>query len=340
MTNQWISHVKHYAAQHGCTYPEALKRAKSSYQSTAKPRRKSIKGKGMWDWADPNKNGTTQFFTHDLPSGLVHQGIPAVGATLGGIAGAELGPVGSMAGAYAGRKAGEATANKINELYGIGLYSDMKKAGKAALKKQISHYAPVVGQNLARAGADYIGIPSGIAGLGGHYAGQYVANKLNSAIGEGVRRKRRSKGKGFFEDLKSGYSYANDNYNRIPELEDNLKNRYPSEYRTVKDVLQGRGRPRKMKGGDFWNSAGHYLQPVGDAAINKSIEKINGLGMKRRSRKMKGGDFWNSAGHYLQPVGDAAINKSIEKINGLGLKKRVHRKKRGGALYAAGYGSP
>jgi hypothetical protein len=261
MVNQWISHVKQYAAQHGCSYSDALKRAKSSYSSSSKPRRKSLKGKGMWDWADPNKNGTTQFFTQDLPREMVHQGIPAVGATLGGIAGAELGPVGSMAGAYAGRKAGEATANKINELYGIGLYSDLKKAGKAALKKQISHYVPAVSRNLAKAGADYIGIPSGVAGLAGHYAGQYAANQLNNAIGEGVRRRK----------------------------------------------------PRKLKGGDFWNSAGHYLQPVGDAAINKAVEKINGLGVKRRSRKMKGGDFWNSAGHYLQPVGDAAIDKLLRK---------------------------
>jgi phage tail tape-measure protein len=140
----------------------------------------------MWDWAEPNKNGANQFFTRDLPSGLIHQGLPAVGATLGGIAGAELGPVGSMAGAYAGRKAGEATADKMGELYGYGLYSDLKKAGKAALKKQIAHYAPAVGRNLAKAGADYIGIPSGVAGVAGHYAGQYAANRLNEAIGEGV----------------------------------------------------------------------------------------------------------------------------------------------------------
>jgi len=250
MVNQWISHVKQYAKQHGCSYPEALKRASASYKSSSKPRRKSLKGKGMWDWADPNKNGATQFFTGDLPSGLIHQGIPAVGATLGGIAGAELGPVGSMAGAYAGRKAGEATADKMGELYGYGLYSDLKKAGKAALKKQIAHYMPAVGHNLAKAGANYIGIPSGIAGMAGHHLGQYAANQLNQAIGEGLHKK------------------------------------------------------------------------------------------KRRSRKMKGGDFWNSAGHYLQPVGDAAIDKAVEKIQGLGLKKRVHRKKRGGALYAAGYGGP
>ena len=43
---------------------------------------------------------------------------------------------------------------------------------------------------------------------------------------------------------------------------------------------------------------------------------------------------------YLRPAGDALLDKTVEKIKGLGLKKRVHRKKRGGALYAAGYGGP
>ena len=135
MVNQWIQHVKQYAKQHGCSYSEALKRAKPTYKSSAKPRRKSMKGKGAFDFLDPNKNGVNKFFTRDLPSSLIHQGLPVVGATLGGIAGAELGPVGSMGGAYIGRKAGEATAKKIGKLYGYGLHSDLKKVEKAALKR-------------------------------------------------------------------------------------------------------------------------------------------------------------------------------------------------------------
>ena len=51
MVNQWIQHVKQYANQHGCSYSDALKRAKSSYQSTSKPRRKSS-GKGMINYDD------------------------------------------------------------------------------------------------------------------------------------------------------------------------------------------------------------------------------------------------------------------------------------------------
>ena len=173
-----------------------------------------MKGKGAFHFLDPNKNGVNKFFTRDLPSTLIHQGLPAVGATVGGIMGSELGPVGSMAGAYAGRKAGEATAKKIGKLYGYGLYSDLKKVEKAALK-------------------------------------------------------RGSKRKGLLEDvekIKYGIDYA--------------KNRYPSEYEAI-----------KMKGmGNFWNNiqpATTYLRPVGDALLNKTVEKIQGLGLKRRVQRKK-----------------------------------------------------
>ena len=38
----WISHVKKYQNEHGCSYKDALKRASASY-------RKKQKGKGEWD---------------------------------------------------------------------------------------------------------------------------------------------------------------------------------------------------------------------------------------------------------------------------------------------------
>ena len=88
---------------------------------------------------------------------------------------------------------------------------------------------------------------------------------------------------------------------------------------------RGPNDPRKayMKGrGNFWEDikpATKYLQPVGDAMMKKAIEKINGLGVKK---KMKGrGNFWDDiqpATTYLRPVGDALIDKSVEKIRGSG----------------------
>jgi hypothetical protein len=43
--NSWIEHVKKYAREHNCKYPEALKRAKATYKKSAKTttRRKSKK---------------------------------------------------------------------------------------------------------------------------------------------------------------------------------------------------------------------------------------------------------------------------------------------------------
>ena len=175
-----------------------------------------------------------------------------------------------------------------------------------------------------------------MAGLGGYYAGQYVANKLNSAIGEGVRRKK-LKGRGPLRD------------SILRQYHNELNKRTDKEIERANKKLMGMGQPvymtqdyrgpndpRKMKGmGNFWEDiapATTYLRPVGDALVDKTVEKIRGSG-----------NFWGDiapATTYLRPVGDALVDKTVEKIKGLGLKKRVHRKKRGGALYAAGYGGP
>ena len=162
-------------------------------------------------------------------------------------------------------------------------------------------------KNLARAGADYAGLPTGVAGLGGYYAGQYVANKLNSAIGEGVRRKRKLKGRGPLGD--SLLQYHNDEMKKR-----GLTNK---QINKLNNKIIGMGQPLYI--------TQDYRGP-------------------NDPRKMKGmGNFWEDiapATTYLRPVGDALVDKTVEKIKGLGLKKRVHRKKRGGALYAAGYGGP
>jgi hypothetical protein len=47
MANDWVNHVKHYAATHGITYGEALKKAKASY---TKSPRKMKGGQTLKDW--------------------------------------------------------------------------------------------------------------------------------------------------------------------------------------------------------------------------------------------------------------------------------------------------
>jgi hypothetical protein len=226
-----------------------------------------MKGKGPFDWLDPNKNGVAQAFApiaepiketftpqlgRDIAKELIYKGIPIVGSTLGGIAGSEFGPVGSMAGAFAGEQAGQATANKIGELSGLG-----------------------------------------------------------------VRRRGRPKKGGAL--MVAGYKGKGD----MPI--------YTMDYRGPND-------PRKMKGkGNFWEDiepATTYLRPVGDALIDKTVEKIKGSGM----RKMKGkGNFWEDispATTYLRPVGDALVDKTVEKIKGSGMRKGGRQTQHG--LYGAG----
>jgi hypothetical protein len=240
-----------------------------------------MKGKGAFDWLDPNKNGVAQAFApisepiketftpqlgRDIAKELIYKGIPIVGSTLGGIAGAEFGPVGSMAGAFAGEQAGQATANKIGELSGLGVRRGRPKKGGAL----------------------------------------YVAGY---------------KGKGM--------------------------EAHTMDYRGPND-------PRFMKGkGNFWEDiapATTYLRPVGDALVDKTVEKIRGSGMKGK------GNFWEDiapATTYLRPVGDALVDKTVEKIRGSGMRKggrqtmhglhgmglglkKKGRKKKGGALMVAG----
>jgi hypothetical protein len=61
-----------------------------------------------------------KFFTRDLPSGLIHTGIPVVASALGGVAGETLGPVGAVAGNQVGDIAGNKLADYIGEKTGYG----------------------------------------------------------------------------------------------------------------------------------------------------------------------------------------------------------------------------
>jgi len=60
--------------------------------------------------------------TRQLPSALIHQGLPEAGAYLGGVAGAELGgPVGSVVGSKLGRMGGKKLAEETGRRTGYGM---------------------------------------------------------------------------------------------------------------------------------------------------------------------------------------------------------------------------
>ena len=94
-------------------------------------------GTGMWDWANPKKNGIAKIFdpkqngaekvfTKDLPSALIHKALPAVVGSVAGTATTALtgNPyagfvAGQTLGKYAGKKAGDALGDATG--YGLGL---------------------------------------------------------------------------------------------------------------------------------------------------------------------------------------------------------------------------
>jgi len=62
------------------------------------------------------------FFTHKLPSALIHQGLPEAGAAIGSAGGSYLGgPVGSLVGSELGRRGGKKLAEETGRRTGYGV---------------------------------------------------------------------------------------------------------------------------------------------------------------------------------------------------------------------------
>lgn len=84
---------------------------------------------------DPKKNGVAKafqpvenVFTKDVPSALIHKGIPTVTGAIGSTLGSTLGPMSGIAAGYAGEKLGEMAAKELGKKTGYGL----KKGSQAA----------------------------------------------------------------------------------------------------------------------------------------------------------------------------------------------------------------
>jgi len=113
-------------------------------------------GGGMWDWADPKKNGVAKAFDPKQngvadafkPGGSAeqfgrqvgHYGIPALTGALGGLAGGVLGGIatggagGEFVGGVAGSALGSKAGNEINKAIGIGFKKGSPEA-KAHMAK-------------------------------------------------------------------------------------------------------------------------------------------------------------------------------------------------------------
>jgi len=109
---------------------------------TMDPYQAEMHGKGLFGdlvnffraQAAPVAAPIEQFATRDLPSALIHRGLPIAGKTLGGMAGSYYGgPLGGMAGAELGSMTGRELAEETRRRTGYGL---KKMKGGQAIEHQ------------------------------------------------------------------------------------------------------------------------------------------------------------------------------------------------------------
>ena len=208
---------------------DAGKRAKKLFGLGVRHKPKSVKKRGR-----PKKEGgkigddVKRFFTRTLPSGLIHQGIPATASFLGGVGTAEIGGVGSIPAGIAGK----ALADKVGKQTGLGvkhrgrprkgqgIFGSMfdkaveelvgkenKKAGYELIKK---HGKPLFEKGLAKAEKLAVekGMPVDASLLASNLVSSYVAHpstfqnasnlvgeiEKGALTGEGVKHIKRGRG--------------------------------------------------------------------------------------------------------------------------------------------------
>lgn len=122
-----------------------------------KKRGRPRKGKGMFDFLDPKKNGADRFFTQTLPNNLVDVGLPIAIGAIGSAAGSATGnPLLGMAGSYAGKQAGEAAARRIRKSQGRGVLTDLATSVAKQVAKHVAKKAVSYAGKKARQGANYL----------------------------------------------------------------------------------------------------------------------------------------------------------------------------------------
>ena len=227
----------HFLGLHESSEPFMDKRVTGNEILDAGNKAKHFFGLGVRKRGRPRKGGDigddiNHFFTHTLPSGLIHQGIPATASFLGGLGSAELGGVGSIPAGIAGK----ALAEKIGKQTGLGVKrrgrprgNGMKRKGKGIFGSKFDHAVEkLIGKENKQAGYDLIkkhgkplferalgkaeklavekGLPADMSHLASNLIHSYVSHpstyqkskSLVSAIehgaltGEGVKRHRGS----------------------------------------------------------------------------------------------------------------------------------------------------
>jgi len=164
-------------------------------------RKRRLKGGDIWGDISGafQPGGSAENFGRQVAHEAVYKGLPIAGSTLGGLAGAEFGPMGAMGGSYLGGIAGEKTANKLGQMYGVGFYDDLKHHGMKLAKHGAKHVVHKYAPQLAREAGSMAGAYFGNKALGsqlGEQAGKYGATHLSHLIGEGTMGGSKKKGMG------------------------------------------------------------------------------------------------------------------------------------------------
>jgi len=153
--------IKHLGGPHELTLPEGDMKKMMTKLHRGVGARVSLNGGsigcGMFDFLDPAKNGTNQFFTETLPSSLIHDGIPIAGQVVGSVLGSVASggdPLAGMVGSQLGKYGGTKLADYVGKETGRGL----RKRGSLAKRSEfIGDGIFPAGVNLSRgSGIDII----------------------------------------------------------------------------------------------------------------------------------------------------------------------------------------
>jgi hypothetical protein len=227
------------------------------------------------------------FFSRKVPSMLIHQGLPEAGAVMGGVAGSEFGPFGSIVGSKLGRLGGERLAQETGRRTGYGVkkgkgmpiedqqfsLSDVARTGK----RLFGRGQPIEDQQFSL---------SDVARTGKRLFGRGSSNRLLEL------KVPMKKGKGVVGDmLKIVAPKA-----KALAKEIAMKVARKAGRQALKELPKASERLGEMAGDYAGISGGKDMGRMLGQMAEKEIVARTGLGMKKRGRPRKSGGALMVAG--------------------------------------------
>ena len=281
---------------------------------TMDPYQAEMHGKGLFGdlvnffraQAAPVAAPIEQFATRDLPSALIHRGLPIAGKTLGGMAGSYYGgPVGGMAGAELGSMTGRELAEETRRRTGYGLKK--MKGGQAIEHQQFS---------LAEA-AD-----AGRRLFGGKMKGGQAIEHQKFSLAEAADAGRRL----FGGKMKGGQAIEHQQFS-LAEAADAGKRLFGGK------VMKGKGPVMDLLKSVAKSVGKRAARKAGSYAVHKVLPKASA-----RLGEMAGEYLGVEGGKDVGSVVGQMLEDEIAARTGLGMKMKRGRPKKmtGKALMVAG----